>query len=436
MPPPPFPPAVLEIPTFCGADELAAHLTALLSSVSPPPAPPCPTSPTSSSPVPEDGAYDDDPSPTSCPVRIELNAPGSYPLGGTTPPLHLLRRLRAAHGAVAQRVAFRVMIRPPPPPPPPLEESASRSEFEVADGGQFERDMLAPLEQFVQSGLMRRGVDGFVFGLLERRRTPPLPSSATDGGDGGGAVDDSNRRRRELAVDSARCAALLGAADGYPCTFHRAFDALVDSFTVDYDGGGGASLLTPETSHHSGGGPRQKYRDAVAGALQEVTRLGFAGVLTSAGGWPGGRAVDNRPLFRTLLRAASYGSAWVRAAGQEGGEPDAEGAAAVDETEEAAASILQVGPARQRRRRRRRQFEIVAGGGVRSGNAADLVGALRFDWAQLQDGGGGEGSGPPVTFALHSSCRVAGEMEDDNDDDGFGVKEAVRIVHILRGNGL
>ena len=124
--------------------------------------------------------------------RIELNAPGSYPSGGLTPPLAVLAAL-----SPQLRIPMRVMIRPRGPPANPHPDFIYTS---------VELDaMRASIAEIKASGTMdvARG-DGFVFGILRS--------------DGDGALE----------IDEEKCAELVELARPVPCVFHRAFDPLPD----------------------------------------------------------------------------------------------------------------------------------------------------------------------------------------------------------------
>ncbi|KAK2064671.1 hypothetical protein LY76DRAFT_480343, partial [Colletotrichum caudatum] len=174
--------------------------------------------------------------------RIELNARGSYPVGGTTP---APADLEGVTGRLA--VPVRVMIRPRGKP-------ADDVDF-VYTG-----DELAAMAADIGAlrGLLRaeRG-DGFVFGVLRR----------DDGGGGGEGA---------LVVDVERSRALVEAAGGLACSFHRAFDEAV----------------------RSGEG-----RD-VEKAVRDLVACGFEGVLTSGGP---GTAAANRALLEMVVREAGAG---------------------------------------------------------------------------------------------------------------------------------
>ncbi|GAO18583.1 hypothetical protein UVI_02021710 [Ustilaginoidea virens] len=162
--------------------------------------------------------------------RVELNAPGSYPLGGTTPPVSELAR-------VARRITIpvRIMIRPRGPPA----DGSPDFVYSPAEVDQMARSVLA----FKRSGLMDplRG-DGFVFGLL----APP-----------------------DLSVDRPSCRRLVRLARPYGCVFHRAFDRLAARTR-----GGPLDPLDP------------------LDALDALVDLGFQGVLTAGGPGPCAANVD------------------------------------------------------------------------------------------------------------------------------------------------
>ncbi|OAA66150.1 Copper homeostasis CutC domain protein [Cordyceps fumosorosea ARSEF 2679] len=120
--------------------------------------------------------------------RIELNHPGSYPLGGLTPPASALSALSDLP------IPVRVMIRPRGPPPPP-----DRTPDFIYTAAEVDA-MHAAIAQLKPAMDARRG-DGFVFGALTR-----------DG----------------RAVEEQVCAALVAGAAPFACVFHRAFDGLAD----------------------------------------------------------------------------------------------------------------------------------------------------------------------------------------------------------------
>lgn len=127
-------------------------------------------------------------------ARIELNAPGSYPAGGLTPPVAALAAL-----SPQLRIPVRVMIRPRGAPADGTSPDFlySSSELDV---------MRAAIDEIKASGAMNvsRG-DGFVFGILKR---------SEDG---------------TLSVDEETCAELVARAHPVPCVFHRAFDPIAGS---------------------------------------------------------------------------------------------------------------------------------------------------------------------------------------------------------------
>lgn len=149
--------------------------------------------------------------------RIELCADPS--VGGTTPSLSDFLSLKQNPDVT---LPVNVMIRPRGGDFVYTEE-----EFET-----IERD----LELFQQ-----HGADGFVFGILTG----------------------------EKEIDVERCKVLLAKANGNPCTFHRAFDAIAPS-----------SMLSQ---------------------LEKLVALGFASVLTS-GGAP--NAVQGKEMLKRLVEGA------------------------------------------------------------------------------------------------------------------------------------
>ena len=159
--------------------------------------------------------------------RVELNAPGSYPFGGLTPPIQEL-----ASVAKWLHIPARVMIRPVGAS---LEFPPGGRDFMYNDA-QFAA-MKESIELFKALGVMNpcRG-DGFVFGILTDAPKDHL---------------DRDHRAR-VAVDIPRCTELVNLARPFPCVFHRAFDCIADT-----------DLL------HQG--------------LDDLAACGFEGLLTSGG---------------------------------------------------------------------------------------------------------------------------------------------------------
>ncbi|KAG5977441.1 hypothetical protein E4U55_006754 [Claviceps digitariae] len=133
--------------------------------------------------------------------RVELNAPDSYHLGGTTPPLAELSRV--AHQV---RVPVRITIRPRGPPEDGTQDFVY-TESELAA-------MAHSISEFKASGLMNpcRG-DGFVFGLLS-------PCSE---------MDSFTGEPKKVQIDEQQCRALIKHARPFGCIFNRAFDAIAES---------------------------------------------------------------------------------------------------------------------------------------------------------------------------------------------------------------
>jgi copper homeostasis protein len=91
--------------------------------------------------------------------RIELNAPGSYVVGGTTPPLDLVREVMSDLKALPFPVPLRVMIRP--------------------RGGDFiynaeEKKVMLESILAIKNEVYEAAGDGFVIGALRRNSTGDL----------------------------------------------------------------------------------------------------------------------------------------------------------------------------------------------------------------------------------------------------------------------
>ncbi|KLU84975.1 CutC family protein [Magnaporthiopsis poae ATCC 64411] len=106
--------------------------------------------------------------------RIELNAAGSYPVGGLTPSLSELSALLAQLGQQSPRIPIRIMIRPRGAPGAPGQPDFIYSAPELASM----RDAIAG---FKASGLLDAGRgDGFVFGALLHRTADGHGAVAVD----------------------------------------------------------------------------------------------------------------------------------------------------------------------------------------------------------------------------------------------------------------
>ncbi|KAF6845076.1 copper homeostasis protein cutc [Colletotrichum musicola] len=153
-------------------------------------------------------------------ARIELNAEGSYAVGGTTP-------AQADLAGITKWLSLpvRIMIRPRGKPDDAPDFFYTDDEFKV---------MLRDVEAFGKVLRKDRG-DGFVFGLLKE--------------------DSSAEGERPPVVDVGRSRRLVEAAGGLACSFHRAFDEVV----------------------------RNGSREAVERGVRDLVGCGFAGVLTSGG---------------------------------------------------------------------------------------------------------------------------------------------------------
>ena len=116
-------------------------------------------------------------------TRVELNAPGSYPSGGLTPPLPT--------ALPSPRPPVRVMIRP---------RGAPQSAPDFIYSPQELSSMLEAIRNFKPA--LDPATDGFVFGVLAR------PAGA----------------ETKVAIDVEANKRLVEEAAPFGCTFHRAFD--------------------------------------------------------------------------------------------------------------------------------------------------------------------------------------------------------------------
>ena len=151
--------------------------------------------------------------------RIELNATGSYPVGGTTPSLELVRDVSSDLDSLPFPVPLRVMIRP------------RGGDFVYTDE---EQSLIQESIERIKPLLKQERGDGFVFGALR-------PAE----GDG----------RRP--VDWRLCGRVIGWCEPLPVVCHRAFDE-----TVETDGAVDVGM---------------------ARLAQRVAGAGFGGLLTSGG---------------------------------------------------------------------------------------------------------------------------------------------------------
>ena len=176
-------------------------------------------------------------------ARVELNAPGSYPLGGTTPPVNELARV-----VDKLHIPVRIMIRPRGPPADSDAQDFLYSDREIGQ-------MADSIREFKATGLLNplRG-DGFVFGLLKPRGSKPEPPilSATasdlkksvsfaESFTGSFMSDESNpaanatdsfttdgtsSQDSPYEIDTSACRKLIELAKPFGCVFHRAFDPI------------------------------------------------------------------------------------------------------------------------------------------------------------------------------------------------------------------
>lgn len=154
--------------------------------------------------------------------RVELNASGSYAIGGTTPKVEDLAAI-----APQLNIPVRIMIRPRGKPKGIPDFIYTEAEFD-----QMQRHVL----RFKDANIMNplRG-DGFVFGMLQEKYPRNLEYP-----------------EQSFIVDVPRCAELIELAKPFACVFHRAFDQIAGT-RFCHDG------------------------------LNDLIKVGFDGVLTSGG---------------------------------------------------------------------------------------------------------------------------------------------------------
>jgi copper homeostasis protein len=194
--------------------------------------------------------------------RIELCADAS--VGGTTPPLSDLRRLKTTL-TTEIGIPVNVMIRP-------------RGGDFVYSNDEFS-SMEKEILEFVDLG--EEGPDGFVFGVLD--------------GEGG--------------VDVERCRRLILLAGGRPCTFHRAFDEISVSgrgrALEDIIGLGFVAVLTSGRASDAVGGK------AVLGELVEKVKGRGCEIIVG-----GGVRAGNIGELKEVIKARWYhSSADIRGGG-------------------------------------------------------------------------------------------------------------------------
>lgn len=135
--------------------------------------------------------------------RVELNAAGSYGVGGLTPAIEELAKLRAEPRKLT--IPVHVMIRPRGAPAEGPDFVYSAREL---------AEMFTAISRFKASELMNplEG-DRFVFGAV----------AEADNGDEGGPGD------KRVEIDEGICTALIEVATPFGCVFHRAFDPIAAS---------------------------------------------------------------------------------------------------------------------------------------------------------------------------------------------------------------
>ncbi|POR37683.1 Copper homeostasis protein cutC [Tolypocladium paradoxum] len=135
--------------------------------------------------------------------RVELNAAGSYGVGGLTPAIEELANLRAEPRRLT--IPVHVMIRPRGAPAEGPDFVYSAREL---------ADMFTAISRFKASELMNPlAGDRFVFGAVRE----------VDDDD-----DDAPGDKR-IDIDDALCTALIEIATPFGCVFHRAFDPIAAS---------------------------------------------------------------------------------------------------------------------------------------------------------------------------------------------------------------
>ncbi|PNY26025.1 Copper homeostasis protein cutC, partial [Tolypocladium capitatum] len=142
--------------------------------------------------------------------RVELNAAGSYSLGGLTPAIEELAKLRAQPRKLT--IPVHVMIRPRGAPAKGPDFVYSAREL---------ADMFTAICRFKASELMNP-LDGdrFVFGAV------------TEVGDDDDDDDDEEEHvpgDGRIDIDDGICTALIEVATPFGCVFHRAFDPIAAS---------------------------------------------------------------------------------------------------------------------------------------------------------------------------------------------------------------
>jgi len=353
-------------------------------------------------------------------ARLELNAAGSYPDGGTTPSVAELVAVNAVMASLAPAgegsltkslaldsthgVPVRVMIRPrgPPPPPPAAQTSGARDTAPgvKAAGIDFQYTsaevdtMIASISELKSRLNLSRG-DGFVFGALSVVSTSSADgTSAKAGLSTAPSIATTAKTGIAVSIDEQTCEALLAAAAPFPCVFHRAFDLLVSPPSS-------SSSSSPLPQHHPdnpsspAAGESERTRDAV----EKVKALGFAGILTSGGV---GDAVDNLDNGRLadIVTCAALAPGHLTGEGVTSeGKPG---------------------------RRNARAIEIILGGGVRSGNVVDVLHGvtLRGGEAGAQAEAGDDSDGDAVQW-VHSSCLT---KKGSDDVDGDELKRIVDAI--------
>jgi copper homeostasis protein len=223
--------------------------------------------------------------------RVELNAPGSYGVGGLTPPVEELTSV-----AADLRVPIRIMIRPVGAP---LAPGASDFMYSDAEFGMMKRS----IEDYKCLGIMNpiRG-DGFVFGIV-KPASDRDNKDKRDGEDEEGDADEAGG----IAVDVDRCQELTELARPFPCVFHRAFDPIAATSRLDQ---GLADLIRSDFEGLLTAGGYGSHADNL-GTLGQMVRH-VAGQLQVVAG--GGLRSHNAATAAAALGVHKKGSVWLHSA--------------------------------------------------------------------------------------------------------------------------
>jgi copper homeostasis protein len=229
--------------------------------------------------------------------RVELNAPGSYGVGGLTPPVEELTSI-----AAELRVPIRIMIRPVAAP---LTPGVSDFMYSDADFGAMKRS----IEEFKCLGIMNplRG-DGFVFGIVRLASDKDNKDKRDRHGQGDGEDEEGDDGGTGgITVDVDRCRELTQIARPFPCVFHRAFDPIAATSRLDQ---GLADLIRSNFEGLLTAGGHGSHADNLATIGQMVRHV--AGQLQIVAG--GGLRSHNAAAAAAALGVHKKGSVWLHSA--------------------------------------------------------------------------------------------------------------------------